>query len=301
MSSPEHKPLAIAYMLLASLLIAGTTLLAKALGTQTLGDPLHPLQISHGRFLFAWLAIAGTVALMRPTFTRPNLTLHLARSSFGFSGITLLFAAVAYIPVADATAISFLNPVFAMMLAIPLLGEKVGPIRWLAAAIALAGALVLLRPGSSAFQPAALLALGAALVMGVEVTIIKLLTGREAPLQILFTNNSIGLILSTLAVIAIWAQPSPQQWVALMALGIMMAAAQACFIQSMRRAESSFVVPFSYATLIFASLYDAALFKIIPDAISLLGAAIIIAGAALLAYREARAANQALVTAPKRP
>ncbi|MEM9584430.1 MAG: DMT family transporter [Pseudomonadota bacterium] len=297
----ESKRAAIAFILLASLLVAGTTLLAKALGTDTLGEPLHPLQISHGRFLFAWVTVVCAVALLRPKFTSPHWRLHTARSAFGYSGITLLFAAVAFIPIADATAISFLNPVFAMILAIPLLGERVGKIRWLAAAIALTGALILLRPGSSAFQPAALLAFAAAIVMGVEITIIKLLTGREAPLQILFINNSIGVIIATSIVVFVWSMPTAAQWTALAGLGMMMAAAQTCFIQAMRRAESSFVAPFSYATLIFASFYDAVLFGTLPDSVSLIGAAIIVAGAALLAYREARAANQALVTPPKRP
>jgi len=301
MSTPNTKPAAIAFMLTASLLIAGTTLLAKALGTETLGPALHPFQITHGRFLFAWVAIAGAVALLRPKFTKPSWGLHVARTSFGATGITLLFAAVAFIPVSDATAISFLNPVFAMMLAVVFLGEKTGPIRWGAAAIALVGALILLRPGSAAFQPGALLALAAAVMMGIEITIIKLLTGREQPLQILFTNNTLGLVLASLAVLAVWSPPTAPQWAALAALGFMMAAAQACFIQAMRRADSSFVVPFSYATLVFATLYDAVLFKTIPDAVSLTGAGIIIAGAALLAYREARAANQALETPRPRP
>ena len=68
----------------------------------------------------------------------------------------------------------------------------------------------------------------------------------------------------------------------------MMALAQTCFIQAMRRADSSFVVPFSYATLIFATLYDYLIFNAMPDGVSLLGASIIIAGALLLAWREAR-------------
>lgn len=56
----------------------------------------------------------------------------------------------------------------------------------------------------------------------------------------------------------------------------------------MRRADSSFVVPFTYATLIFATLYDNLVFGAVPDGISILGAAIIITGALLLAWREAR-------------
>jgi len=214
---------------------------------------------------------------------------HKVSQRFGATGITLMFAAVAFIPVSDATAISFLNPVFAMVLAIAFLGERVGPIRWAAAAAALVGALILLRPGASTFQPAALLALGAAIAMGIEITVIKLLTGREGPLTILFINNSIGITVSTLAVLAVWAAPTPGQWAALAGIGFMMAAAQACFIQSMRRAESSFIVPFSYATLVFAAAYDMAAFGTVPDATSLVGAGVIIAGAAVLAWREGRA------------
>ena len=58
--------------------------------------------------------------------------------------------------------------------------------------IALLGAIVLLRPGTGSFQPAALLALTAAAIIGLEITIIKLLSGREAPIQILIVNNTLG-------------------------------------------------------------------------------------------------------------
>jgi drug/metabolite transporter (DMT)-like permease len=198
-----------------------------------------------------------------------------------------MFAAVAFIPMSDATAISFLNPVFGMILAIPFLGEKVGRWRWLAAAMAFVGALILLRPGPDTFQVAALLALGAALAMGFELVFIKKLADREPALQILLINNAIGCVLISVAVIAFWAPPTLAQWGVLVALGLLMAGAQTCFINAIARADASFVTPFSYLTLIFAGLYDWAIFAQIPDWISVLGAAIIVSGAALLAWREA--------------
>lgn len=280
--------MAIAFMLCATAFIAATTLLAKALGTDTLGPPLHPLQVSHGRFLFAWIAIASVVAFLRPRFTAPAWGLHIGRTFCGVIGVTCMFAAAAAIPLADATAISFLNPVFGMILAIPLLGEKVGKWRWLAAAIALTGALILIRPGSGAIAPGALLALAAALALGLELTFIKRLTGGERPLQILFLNNSLGVVISTLAVIAVWQPPTSLQWAGLAGLGFAMAAAQACFVNSMARADASFVTPFSYVTLVFAAAYDFAIFGVTPTGLSYLGASTIIAGAALLAWREAR-------------
>lgn len=283
----RHAPgAAVGFMIASAGFIAGTTLMAKAVGTDALGDPLHPLQVSHGRFLFAWMTIATTLAVLRPHLTRPDFRTHLARTLCGWTGATLMFAAAAMIPLADATAITFLNPMFCMLLAIPLLGERVGPWRWLAAAIAFTGAMVLVRPGSETMQIGALVALGAALAMGLELIFIKRLSGRERPLQILFVNNSIGLCIATLAVLWVWQPPTPAQWAALATLGVLMAAAQACFVNAMARADASFVTPFSYLTLVFAALYDFALFGVVPLPLSLLGAGVILTGAALLMWRE---------------
>lgn len=281
-----NAALAVALMVCATAFIAATTLLAKALGTDALGAPLHPLQVSHGRFLFAWLALSTTVAILRPRFSRPAWRSHVGRTLCGFGGVSLMFAAAALIPLSDATAISFLNPVFCMVLAIPLLGETVGKWRWMAAAIAFGGAMILVRPGTEAMQPGALLALGAALCLGFELIFIKRLAGRETPLQILFINNSLGLAIASLAVLPGWQSPSPAQWAALAGLGLAMAFAQACFVNAMARADASFVTPFSYLTLVFAALYDGVVFGVVPTPLSVLGAATIIAGAALLAWRE---------------
>jgi drug/metabolite transporter (DMT)-like permease len=278
--------LAVVLMICATAFIAATTLIAKALGTETLGPPLHPLQISFGRFLFAWLVFASALAVLRPPLSRPDVKTHVARTACGWGGVTLMFAAAAAIPLADATAISFLNPVFGMLLAIPLLGEKVGKWRWLAAGIALIGAVMLIRPGTEAMQPGAFLALGAALALGLELIFIKRLSGRERPMQILIVNNSIGLIIASAAVVWVWQTPTAAQWLALGGIGVIMACAQVFFINAMARADASFITPFSYLTLVFAALYDALVFDVVPDGISMLGTVVILAGAVLLAWRD---------------
>jgi drug/metabolite transporter (DMT)-like permease len=283
-----NPPVALAFILTATAFIAGTMLFAKLVGTDFLGDPLHPLQVSHGRFLFAFLALSSVALVVRPKIDKPDLRLHVGRTLFGWSGVTCMFAAVAFIPMSDATAISFLNPVFGMLLAIPLLGESVGPWRWLAAGMALCGALILLRPGPDTFQLAALLALGAAMLMGMELIFIKKLADRERPFQILLINNALGLTIATLAVLPVWVPPTGAQWMALAAIGLLMATAQACFVNAMARADASFITPFTYVTLIFASLYDLLVFDVWPDPISWVGAGVILTGAALLAWCEAR-------------
>lgn len=273
-------------MLGACVLIAGTTIIAKWLGTGP--DAMHPFQVTAGRFCFALVALGVMSAVLRPRLTRPNLPLHAVRVLAGWSGVTLMFAAVTVIPVADATAISFLNPIFGMMLAIPLLGEKVGRWRWLAAVIGICGGVILLRPGPSSFDPGALIALTAAVIMGLEVTLIKILTGRESPMQILLMANTIGSVIAITTAAFVWVTPTAEQWVAMAVLGVTMVSAQALYLQAMRAAEASFVLPFSYATLVFAALYDRLIFGAVPDAVSYLGIAVILAGAGLLAWREAR-------------
>ncbi|WP_417525943.1 DMT family transporter [Marinovum sp.] len=295
----ENPPLAIALMLLATVFIASATAFAKALGSGTLGGILHPLQVTFGRFLFAGLFFTGIVAVMRPSFTRVHWGLHVQRTTCGWAGVTLMFAAVAAIPLADATAISFLNPVFAMILAIPLLGERVGPVRWAAAALAFCGALILLRPGTGAFQSGALLALGAALTLGLEVVFIKRLAGREAPLQVLLINNLIGLTIATAVMLPYWITPSPAQWLGMAGVGLSMALAQSCFFNAVARADASLVVPFSYATLISAAVIDFAVFGMKPVPISMLGAAVIVAGGVLLAWREGLARKRPTAPQPE--
>lgn len=285
---PRDPRRAAVLMVAASGLVAGTTLLAKAVGSGALGPALHPLQLSFGRFLFAFLAISAVVAVLRPRLHPPAWGLHLGRTLCGWGGTTLLFAAVAFLPLSDATALSFLSPVVTMLLAIALLRERVGPVRWSAAAIAVLGMLILLRPGPESFQPAAFLALAAAAALGFEAIVIKWLTARERPLQILFVNNGLGTAVAGLAALAVWQVPTPLQWAALAGIGGLMVAGQACYLWAMRVADASFVAPLFYLTLAFATLYDFAVFGVVPDAISLAGAVVLVSGAALIAWREGR-------------
>ena len=283
----QNPALAALLIAVACAFIAATTLIAKTLASAQFGAPLHPFQVVFGRFFFAFLSFAVVAVLLRPDLQRPHLGLHVARTLGGWAGLTLMFASVAHIPLADATAISFLNPVFGMIFAIPLLGERVGKWRWSAALIALVGAVILLRPTPDSFQPGALFALAAAVILGFELNVIKKLTGRENPFSILVVNNAIGVAIASLAVVWVWIWPTPMQWALMAGLGCAMAVAQTCFVNAMARADASFVAPLTYGTLIFAAVYDVLFYDVIPDGVTILGASIIVAGALLLAWREA--------------
>ncbi len=282
-----HHPMrAAAIMVGASALLAGTTLIAKMLGNDFYGPPLHPLQVSAGRFAFALGALILVAPFLHLTFENTPWRLHIMRSFAGWLGVSCMFAAAAQIPLADATAISFLSPIATMVLAIPLLGERIGRVRWSAAAISVVGAMILIRPGTEAFHIAAMIALLAACMIGLEAVFIKRLSGLDRTIRILFINNAFGATFAVSAASFVWVSPTPAQWGLLVALGLVMVSAQTCFILAMKNADASYAVPFMYATLVFAAVYDFALFGVIPAVWSAIGAAVIIAGALFLAFRE---------------
>ena len=233
-------------MIFVSLFIGGTTMIAKLLGTDLLGKPLNPMQISHSRFLFAFILIFLFFLKTKSKIIQPNYKLHFSRSFCGWIGITILFGTSILIPVSDATALIFINPIFTMIFAIPLLGETVKTTKWFAVAITFIGAIVLIRPENNLLeiQFVYILLIFGALALGLESIFIKILTIEEKPKQILLINNGIGLMISSIPIYFIWISPNIKQILALFFVGALMLCAQICFIQAMKRSEAHFVAPF---------------------------------------------------------
>ena len=286
----EKNAIAVGFMIGACALFAATTILGKILGLGAADHPgLSPFQISAGRFCFALLALLVVLAArpsLRPDFGGAKWGWHLARSVCGWMGVTCLFAAIARMPVADATAISFLNPMFTLAVSTVFLGEALGLRKILAAGLSLCGAFLILRPGTDAFQVAGLIALAAAAFMGVEVVIIKRLSDSEPAMRVLLINNCIGAALSGSVAMLVWHAPSAGQWLLLMSIGCVMVLGQSLFIQSMKRAAANFVAPVFYSVLIFVALYDFLLFGAVPTVFALIGAGMIVSGALILVFKD---------------
>ena len=277
-------------MIFVSLFIGGTTMIAKVLGTDLLGKPLNPMQISHSRFFFAFILIFLFFLKTKSKIIQPNYKLHFSRSFCGWIGITILFGTSILIPVSDATALIFINPIFTMIFAIPLLGETVKTTKWFAVAITFIGAIVLIRPENNLLeiQFVYILLIFGALALGLESIFIKILTIKEKPKQILLINNGIGLMISSIPIYFIWISPNIKQILALFFVGALMLCAQICFIQAMKRSEAHFVAPFFYFTLIFVCIYDFFIFQILPDKISIIGTTLIIVGGIILYVSQTR-------------
>ncbi|MEM9782693.1 MAG: DMT family transporter [Pseudomonadota bacterium] len=287
--SQRDGRVAAGFMLICAAAMALASLLAKALGSGAVaegGAGLHAFQISAGRFLFGLLAVGLVAAIRPPPLRAIPWRLHVVRTTLGWLAATSLFAAAALMPLAEATAISFLNPVFTMLLAIPLLGERIGPWRAAGAAIALGGALLLLQPGAEALKPGALVALAAALFLSLEAIVIKRLSTLQPALAILLVNNTLGAVISLSVAIAFWRAPSALEWALMAGVSFSVVGAQVCFLQAMRRAEASWVAPFSYLTLVVAAILDYAVFGDLPGPVAMLGAVVLVGGALLIAWRD---------------
>ena len=272
----------------ASLCFAGSTFLSKLLGSGFYGDALHPLQVAHSRFAFGLLTAMLLFLASRRHVVRPHWRLHLLRSTLGWLGIAILFTGVIYIPASDAVALTFLNPIFAMMLAVLILHERVGKHRWTAAIIAFCGGVLLIRPEAAGMNPVALLCLGGAALIGLEIVVIKMLSLREDVFQILLINNAIAATVATIPLFFTFEMPNAAQWGALAAVGVVMVTGQMLFLFAMRSSDASLVAPFIYATLIFVMLFDFGVLGVVPDLISLAGATIIICCGSYIAIREHR-------------
>ena len=136
----------ILFILLAAFLFGLGSVLSKKVGYANASDSIHPLQIVYARFFFALIIVSLIVFLRNRGIKRPNFKLHIIRSACGWTGVAILFSGVIFIPAADAVAITFLNPIFAMLLAVFVLKERFKINRWIATFISMLGMLALLRP-----------------------------------------------------------------------------------------------------------------------------------------------------------
>lgn len=283
---------AISFMIGAGCLIAVTSIIAKSLGVDTADQvALNPLQVSAGRFCFAFLCLVFFVSVRKqptPLLTNANWKLHLGRSLFGWLGVTTMFTAVAQMPVGEAVAISFLSPIVTMGLAVVLLGEYIGFSKLVSVCVALVGALLILKPGTDAFQTAGLWALASAGLMGLEAIFIKKLSDTEPAIRVLFLNNAIGACVSLAAASVVWVWPDSTQWVLLVTLGTIMVCGQTLFIQSMKRGEASLVMPAFYSVLIFATIFDLLLYEVLPDWFAISGMLLIVLSALILGKNKTR-------------
>ncbi len=239
------------------------------------------------------LALAGrgrSAAGLRPR--RPGLQL--------LRGLTLLGSAVffitglAYLPVAEATAIVFVSPTFITALSVVFLGEVVRARRWAAVLAGFLGVLVVIRPGWGSVQAAALFPLASALCWAATIVITRKMGTAERAETTLLWSACTGLLVLTAIVPFGFVPPSPGQVGVGLALGLCSSLGQYLVILAYRRAAASALAPFSYAQMLSSTLLGYAAFGAVPDRATLLGAAVIVLSGLYTAHRERVRARERL-------
>jgi len=215
-----------------------------------------------------------------------NLPLQIVRSILLLATTILFFSGVRLLPLADASAIMFTSPILLSILAIPYLGEWVGPRRWAAIFVAFLGALVVVRPGTGVMGAGALFLLGAACCNACYQLITRQLRGADEPRTTLLYTGLAGAIGTSLAVPAVWTPIAIGDWPLFASLGVFGCLGHFTLIKAFQSAPATVVAPFSYASLIWAIIFGYFVFGDLPDLWTLVGAAIIAAGGLYILHRE---------------
>lgn len=229
--------------------------------------------------LLPWLLRAGPGALR----TR-HLSGHLVRSLGGLAAMYCFFYAIAHMRLADAVLLNYSLPLLLPLFERAWLKEPIPARLWPPLGVGFAGILIILRPGSAVFEPAALLALASAGFAAVAQVGIRRLTASEPVTRIVFYFSFIATVVSFLPLLGAWTTPSSAAWVALVAAGVFAVLGQFLLTRAYSCAPAGRVGPFLYTGVVFAGLFDWLAWGTLPDGLFALGA-LVVSASAILALR----------------
>lgn len=275
---------AIVLMLLAVLLFA----LMDA-GLKLLSAKYPPLQVAALRglsslpFVLAWALLTVPAG----SLLRIHWPLHLLRGVLGVAMMAGFVYGLRGMPLSTAYAITFVAPLLVTAMAGPLLKERVGPGRWLAIAVGLLGVLVILRPtGEGMLTAGGLAVLVAAMCYAAGAITVRLLAQRDSTQAMVVWFMA---LLSVAALALAWPGWKPLEsvdaWI-IAGIGVAGSLAQIALTEAFRRGEASLIAPLEYTALIWGVVLDVALWGVLPDGITWVGAGIIVASGFYLLRRE---------------
>lgn len=265
------------------MLVAALTMTLQSVIVKDLGATIDSFEIAFFRGLFGTLLVLP-VAIRRLHLRdlSHNLGLHTGRTIAGVTSLICTFYAFTAMPLADATAIMFTMPVFMIVLAVVFLGESAGWWRTTATLIGFLGVVIVVRPGTAAFDPVSLIALFGALLHAVVGVFVKKMARVEPPELIMLYFSLLATAVFFLPTLYVWHSPTPGELASLGAVAVLGIVNQVCFIAACRVGEMTVVAPIDYTRLLFAGILGYAVFGEIPDGIAAIGALFIIASGFLI-------------------
>ena len=268
---------------------------------KTIGTGIPVVEVFFFRSAFMLLPLltlvigSGGLAALRMR----NPGSHVLRTIFGMMGVFGSFYGFVYLPLVTATALCFTSPLFLTLLAIPILGEKVGWRRWLAVLVGFSGVLLMLRAEQGATDTQ-WLALGICLFVALAyafslIAIRKMGEAGESGVAIVFWFALFSAVLAGIAMIPVWVWPNPTQWVLLAGIGLVSGMAQIMMTNAYRRGEASLLAPFEYSSIIWTTVLGASVWAEMPDAWDFLGILVLV-GAGLYISVQRRDINETVAS-----
>lgn len=241
-----------------------------------------------------WARYAGQMALVL-ILVAPRLRqvvrarypgLQFLRSLMLLCATAFFFIGISRIALTDAAALMAINPVLITLGAAMFLGEALGPRRMAGIAAALCGALIVIRPGSDVFQPAAFFPLAAAACYSCYALLTRRVGAGEDVWTSLFYTGLVGTVLLSLAVPFGWQTPDAVAIALMVLIACFGTAGQLALIRAFSLGEAAMLAPYSYTGLIFAALWGGAFFGEFPDLWTICGALVIAAAGLYVWHRE---------------
>ena len=231
---------------------------------------------------------------LREALVPNNLKGHIWRGLFGTTAMALTFGGLSLLPLPEVTAIGYATPMFTVILAAVMLGEKVRLFRISAVALGLVGVMIVMWPtltlGSEMLDTAAgigaLMVLGASILRAFVQIHIRTLVQTEHTAAIVFYFSLTATALSLLSLPFGWVIPSPRDLGLLVGAGLVGGVAQILVTSSYRFAGASMLAPFDYSSLIFAALIGYVIFNEVPASATVIGASLVVLGGILIIWRE---------------
>ena len=254
---------------------------------------LHAIQIVWGYFIGINLTLGAFFFFKGAKFSKLRMTerpiLQILRPAFLVCSISSLFVGLTYLPLAEATAIGFVAPLFITILSVPILKENIGIHRWSAILIGLAGVIIIIRPGGEFWQFASIMPLLGAIFFALFQIFTRLLSRTEKTFTTLFYTGLGGLGWSSLIVPFVWVAPSQIHMEVFLATGILGALAHLCMINAFDYAEASLLAPYNYTKLLWVSIFGYWVFEDIPSFEMWIGSGVIVSAGLYVFYREKNA------------
>jgi len=286
--SPTYSPEAdnplrgIALSLLATTVFAASDTMAKFLT-----ESLPVIEIAWLRYvifvIFAgWLARSSGPQALWPR----SPTLQVVRGLCVVGSAVLFVFGIRSMQIAQASVISFISPLLITVLSIPMLGEAVGPRRWAATAGGMLGVVIVARPGTGGFQPAAVFGVASSACWALALVITRKMATTERTTTTLAWTAGVGGVVLSVLLPWVFVRPSVPHLLLALVLGVLSSAGQWLVVLAHRLAPASVLAPFSYSQLIWATIAGWLVFDNLPDEWTLVGAAIIIASGLYTAHRE---------------